>query len=48
MSDSSFEAEAPKEFVDEGWARIVREEEFREVFGGSHPVAIAWTGLSFT
>jgi hypothetical protein len=47
MSDSPFELEAPKERIDQDWAGIVREEEFRAVFGGSCPVSTAWLGLSF-
>jgi len=45
MSDSRFEEN--KENTHELSMRIVLEEEFRAVFGGTTPVSTPWAGLTF-
>jgi hypothetical protein len=45
MSDSRFEEN--KENTQELSVRVLLEEEFKTVFGGTTPVTVPWAGLTF-
>lgn len=45
MSESGHEV--GKDAMDESLASFFREEEFREVYGGTVPISTPWLGLSF-